>query len=148
MRRKLPRIRAAGVRFGTLASVSEARGRLVAAQAGAPLPFIPRRCFVIMDVPSRRIRGEHAHKKCHQFLVCVRGKVTVLVDDGRIRQEIVLDDAATGLYIPPMVWAAQYDYSDDAVLIVFASAGYDARDYIRDYDRFRARILKRPRAKR
>jgi dTDP-4-dehydrorhamnose 3,5-epimerase-like enzyme len=121
-----------GVRLGRLANVREARGRLVAA----------RRCFVIMDVPSRRIRGEHAHKKLKQFLVCVRGRVTVLVDDGRTRQEIFLNDADIGLYVPPMVWAAQYDYSSDAVLVVFASAGYDARDYIRNYDDFLRRVCR------
>jgi hypothetical protein len=35
-----------------------------------------------------------------------------------------------------MVWAAQYRYSPDAVLLVFASDYYDADDYIRDYDTF------------
>lgn len=134
------RLRVRGVRFGALASVREARGRLVAAEAGAPLPFAPRRCFVIMDVPSKDIRGEHAHKKLKQFLVCVRGRVKVLVDDGRARQTVVLDDAGTGLYVPPMVWAAQFDYSRDAVLVVFASASYDARDYIRDYEEFLQRV--------
>lgn len=139
-RRAQPRVR--GVRFGRVMGVREARGRLVAVQAGAPLPFAPRRCFVIMDVPSRKIRGEHAHKKLKQFLVCVRGRVTVLVDDGRSRQKILLNDAKLGLYVPPMVWAAQYDYSRNAVLVVFASAGYDARDYIRDYGEFLRRIAR------
>jgi hypothetical protein len=55
-------MRVRGVCLGRLAGVREARGRLVAAQAGAPLPFVPRRCFVIMDVPNRKIRGEHAHR--------------------------------------------------------------------------------------
>ena len=90
-------------------------------------------------------RGEHAHKKLKQFLVCVRGRVTVLVDGGRSRQKIVLKDAGLGLYVPPMVWAAQYDYSPDAVLVVFASAGYDARDYVRDYGEF---LRRKARAKR
>lgn len=145
MPEKLAKLRVRGVSIRRLAEVREARGRLVAAQFGAPLPFAPRRCFVIMDVPSRKIRGEHAHKKLEQFLVCVRGRVTVLVDDGKLRDEVLLDDPALGLYVPPMVWAAQYNYSGDAVLAVFASARYDARDYIRDYGDFleRARRLKR-----
>ncbi|MBC7802806.1 MAG: WxcM-like domain-containing protein [Candidatus Parcubacteria bacterium] len=133
-----PRVR--GVRIGNLASVSEARGRLVAVQVGMPLPFVPQRCFVIMDVPGKGIRGEHAHIKLKQFLVCLKGRVTVLVDDGRLREEIVLRDPAQGLYVPPLVWAAQYNYSADAVLIVFASAKYDPRDYIRDYREFRRRV--------
>jgi hypothetical protein len=35
-----------------------------------------------------------------------------------------------------MKWGIQYKYSDDAVLVVFASHLYDAEDYIRDYGSF------------
>ena len=35
-----------------------------------------------------------------------------------------------------MTWGTQYDYSDDAVLLVFASHAYDNDDYIRSYDEF------------
>ena len=143
--KKKVKLRVRGARIGRLADVREARGRLVAAQIGAPLPFAPRRCFIIMDVPRGDIRGEHAHIRLKQFLLCVRGRVTVMVDDGRQRDEVVLDDPGEGLYVPPMVWAAQYDYSADAVLVVFASANYDPRDYIRDYEDFRRRVARKTR---
>ena len=48
----------------------------------------------------------------------------------------MLDRPNLGLYVPPMVWAVQYKYSPDALLLVFASAPYDPADYIRDYDEF------------
>jgi hypothetical protein len=32
-----------------------------------------------------------------------------------------------------MVWATQYKFSRDAVLLVLASEYYDASEYIRDY---------------
>jgi hypothetical protein len=35
-----------------------------------------------------------------------------------------------------LVWAVEYKYSADAVLLVFASHAYDAADYVRDYDEF------------
>lgn len=38
--------------------------------------------------------------------------------------------------MPPLTWGAQYDYSDDAVLLVLASHVYEADDYIHDYDEF------------
>jgi len=37
-----------------------------------------------------------------------------------------------------MTWGIQYKYSEDAILLVFASDYYDASDYIRDYDEFLA----------
>lgn len=124
------------VRVCRLTEVHEARGRLVAAEYPATLPFVPQRCFVVTDVPSKQVRGEHAHRKLMQFLVCIRGSVTVRVDDGKTRQTFRLNDPSKGLYLPPMVWAAQFNYTADAVLMVFASAAYDARDYIQSYDEF------------
>jgi acetyltransferase-like isoleucine patch superfamily enzyme/dTDP-4-dehydrorhamnose 3,5-epimerase-like enzyme len=100
--------------------------------------FSPRRWFLVHDVPSREVRGEHAHRVCHQFLVCVAGTVNVVVDDGERRQEIELSDPSLGVYIPPMVWASQYRYEPDTALLVFASHEYDPDDYIRDYDTFLA----------
>jgi UDP-2-acetamido-3-amino-2,3-dideoxy-glucuronate N-acetyltransferase len=116
------------------------RGELSVAELGDGLPFVPKRYFVIADVPSGKVRGEHAHKRLQQFLVCLRGHVSVLVDDGRRRREVLLDSSDQGLYVPPMVWAAQYGYSRDAVLMVLASAPYLASDYLRDYDDFLARV--------
>ncbi len=92
--------------------------------------------FVVYDVPGKDVRGEHAHRRCRQFLICLRGSLSVVVDDGRSSEEIVLDQPSVGLYLPPMVWAVQYRYSTDAMLLVFASEHYDATDYIRDYDEF------------
>lgn len=60
----------------------------------------------------------------------------VVADDGVNREEIVLDSATVGIYLPPMTWSIQYRYSADAMLMVFASDYYDADDYIRDYDEF------------
>ena len=33
-----------------------------------------------------------------------------------------------------MIWAIQYKYSSDAVLLVLASDIYDAEDYLRNYE--------------
>ena len=91
---------------------------------------------MIFDVPTKETRGEHAHRTCQQFLVCLRGSVACVCDDGTHRQELLLDSPEIGLYLPPMVWGIQYKYSKDAVLLVLASHGYDASDYIRNYDVF------------
>jgi len=52
------------------------------------------------------------------------------------RTEVLLDSPDKGIYLPPMVWGVQYKYSDDAMLLVFASHHYDAADYIRNYSEF------------
>ncbi len=125
-----------GVRLYQLPFVKDLRGNLTYAEHEQSLPFIPQRYFLVFDVPSQEVRGEHAHRQCHQFLICVKGSCSIVLDDGRNRAEVLLDRPNLGLHIPPMVWAIQYKYSLDAVLLVLASHSYQAEDYIRDYDLF------------
>lgn len=127
----------AGVTLHRLVRVDDLRGTLSAGEFPTSLPFVPHRYFMVFDVPSKEVRGEHAHRRCHQFIVCARGSLTVVVDDGAASEEIVLDSPGLGLYLPPMVWAIQYKYSADALLLVLASDPYDPADYIRDYDEYR-----------
>ena len=116
--------------------VSDMRGNLSVAEYEKQIPFIPKRCFWVFDVPSREVRGEHAHKKLHQYLICLKGYVSVVLDDGANKAEVVLDKPNLGLHIPPRVWGIQYKYSSDAVLLVLASEAYATDDYLRDYAEF------------
>jgi len=125
-----------GVTIYRLPVFADLRGSLSVGEFPQQVPFVPRRYFIVYDVPGKDVRGEHAHRRCHQFLVCLRGSLSVVVDDGKSSEEIALDRPSIGLYLPPMVWAVQYRYSADALLLVFASEPYDAGDYIRDYDEF------------
>jgi UDP-2-acetamido-3-amino-2,3-dideoxy-glucuronate N-acetyltransferase len=119
-----------------LPNIGDPRGNLTAGEFGRSIPFEAKRYFVVYQVPLVKIRGEHAHRKCHQFLICVRGRMMVSADDGTERKEHLLDRPDRGLYLPPMIWGTQFDYSPDATLLVFASEYYDADDYIRDYRDF------------
>jgi len=125
-----------GVRLHVMREVRDARGDLCAAEVGRDVPFPVRRSFLVYNVPSAETRGEHAHHRCAQFLMAVRGSLRVAVDDGVAREEFSLHQPNLGLVLPPMVWAAQYRYSADAVLLVLASDPYDPADYIRDYAEF------------
>jgi hypothetical protein len=130
-----------GATLHHLRLVTDMRGDLSAGEFERDLPFKPRRYFLVFNVPNREVRGEHAHKTCHQFLVCIRGSCSVLVDDGRRRQEVTLDRPNLGVFLPAMVWGTQFHYSPDAVLLVFASEHYDSDDYIRSYAEFRSLVL-------
>lgn len=116
--------------------VKDLRGNLSVGEFAREIPFVPKRYFMVFDVPSREVRGEHAHKVCQQFLICARGSCSVLLDDGKQRREVRLDRIDLGVFLPPMVWGTQYRYSPDAVLLVFASHHYDADDYIRTYEEY------------
>jgi UDP-2-acetamido-3-amino-2,3-dideoxy-glucuronate N-acetyltransferase len=134
-----------GVTLHPLPLINDLRGNLSFGEIERHLPFAAKRYFIIFDVPNQKIRGEHAHKKLHQFLICLKGRCSVLVDDGQNRAQIELDSPTLGLHVPPLVWAAQFNYSTDAVLLVLASDKYDADDYLRDYDQFLATVSRVPR---
>ncbi len=123
--------------------VRDPRGDLVFGECPADIPFEVRRYFLVFGVPSEKTRGEHAHRRCKQYLICVRGSCAVVVDDGRSRCEVTLDSPDTGIYLPPMIWGIQYKYTADALLLVFTSEYYDADDYIRHYPDFLAEARRR-----
>lgn len=129
-----------GVTVHRFPRISDIRGSLTVGEFERTVPFAVKRYFMVFDVPSRETRGEHAHRECHQFLICVRGSCAVVADDGVNRQEFLLDRPELGIYLPPMVWGIQYKYSSDAVLMVFTSHFYDDADYIRDYSEFIATV--------
>lgn len=126
----------AGVTLHKFPIIKDSRGKLSVCEFAEHLPFNPKRYFLVFDVPSEKIRGEHAHISCHQFMVCVRGSCAVLADDGSNRVEVSLDSPSKGIYLPPMIWGVQYKYTSDALLLVFASDSYDEKDYIRSYSQF------------
>lgn len=128
-----------------LRHILDQRGNLIPVEFERELPFLPHRQFFVHNVGDNRIRGEHAHKVCHQFLFAVVGSLAVIVDDGTEAREIVLEDASFGLYLPPYTWGIQYNFKPYTVLSVYASHPYDAAEYIRDYDDFLAQVRARTR---
>lgn len=137
---------AAGARMISLRVAADLRGSLAAIELESDLPFVPARFFAVFDVPSKDVRGEHAHRNCEQVLVCLRGTVACIVDDGRDRVQVLLDRPDVGLYMPAMTWGTQYRYSEDALLGVFASLPYDSADYIRDYEEFLSQVRRTDKA--
>ena len=129
-----------GVTLHELICVKDPRGDLTVGEFERQVPFAARRYFIVFDVPSTDVRGQHAHRRCHQFLICARGKCRVGLHDGRKSAEIVLDRPDLGLYLPPMIWTTHSGHSADALLLVFASDYYDPADYIRDYGQFLAEL--------
>lgn len=126
----------AGATIVRLPEHEDMRGKLSALETSDQLPFEVRRVFFVYDVPSQDVRGEHAHRECHQLLFCLAGSVRVVADDGTNRSEVLLDRPSLGLHLEPMTWGIQYRYSSDARLMVLASRAYDSNDYIRSYDEF------------
>jgi UDP-2-acetamido-3-amino-2,3-dideoxy-glucuronate N-acetyltransferase len=131
-----PREDASVVGLRTLKVIRDQRGNLAVGESADEIPFVPKRFFTIFEVPAGATRGEHAHRQCHEFLVCVSGSCDVTVDDGVQRRRVSLSSPETGLHLPPMTWRTMDSFSSGAVLLVLCSEPYDERDYIRHYQEF------------
>ena len=117
---------------------SDSRGSLVWGQAGLNIPFEIRRFFVVYGAPPGQSRGSHAHLLCHQLLIASSGEILVDIDDGSTEQRVALNEPGHGLYLPPLVWGTQHFTADSSTLTVLASHPFDEKDYVTDYEKFKA----------
>ena len=112
------------------------RGSLIAIEQGHNAPFEIKRVYYIFDTKEGVERGFHAHINLKQICIAVKGSCTFVLDDGRKREEIKLDNPNQGLFIEGLIWREMKNFTPDCVLVVLASEHYDESDYIRDYDKF------------
>ena len=93
------------------------------------LPFVPKRTFLVINVPKGVRRGDHAHFSTKQFLICLKGEICVELFDGDITLSYDLKEG-DGIYVPEMMWDSQVFKTGEDLLLVFASTEYNKSDYI------------------
>lgn len=120
----------------TFPSIGDSRGSLIALEAFENIPFDIKRVYYVFDTLVDVSRGFHAHRNLKQVLICVKGSCRILLDDGNSKDNIILDNPQSGLFIEGLVWREMHDFSEDCVLLVLASDYYDESDYVRDYVNF------------
>lgn len=112
------------------------RGSLVAVHGEKDIPFVIRRIFYIYNADLSVRRGIHAHKTSQEFLICLKGQCSVVLDNGRHKQTYLLNDPIKGLFIDHSVWLEMNQFSTDCLLLVLSSTSYDPDDCIDDYQDF------------
>ena len=116
--------------------MEDERGSLVTLEGTKSVPFNIKRVYYIFGTKEGISRGFHAHLNLKQVAVCVKGSCQFVLDNGKQRQEVILDSPTKGLLIEDLTWREMFNLSPDCVLLVLASEYYDELDYIRNYDEF------------
>ena len=116
--------------------INNEAGNITVVQNGENIPFDIKRIFYLYDIPGGKDRGAHAHIECHQFLIAGSGSFDVLLDDGKSKKLVTLNQPYRGLHIPPGIWASEINFSSGSICLVLASHKYDEKDYIREYGEF------------
>ena len=112
-------------------------GEVVVAEGPDNVPFDIARMFTLR-APEGATRGEHAHLRCSQLMLCVHGEIDITCDDGSERKTFALRHGHAGLLVPPSIWNTVTFRSAQAVLVVLCDRRYEADDYFRTYPEFLA----------
>lgn len=115
---------------------SSSYGQLSFFETMRDIPFEIKRIYYITNVQDGTVRGFHAHKHLKQFLFCPFGEITIIIDNGRAKKEILLDNPHTGLLIEKPLWRELVWNKSSSVLCVAASDYYTENDYIRNYEEY------------
>jgi hypothetical protein len=112
-------------------------GFLTIGEAQKNIPFEIKRFYFINDLFNKKaVRGKHAHHKLEQYIFCVNGRFTLELDDGKNKQNILMDNPRYGVRLGRMLWHTMKKFSKDCVIAVVANMHFDEKDYIRDYEEF------------
>jgi dTDP-4-dehydrorhamnose 3,5-epimerase-like enzyme len=117
------------------------RGSLISLESFKNIPFEIKRSYYIFKTSPNVSRGMHAHKNLKQVLIALSGKCEIIIDDGKIKNKILLNSPSQGLYIEGLVWREMQNFSSDCVLLVLADDYFNEEDYIRNYNEFKDLLI-------
>lgn len=100
------------------------------------IPFDIKRVYYLYDVPMGAERGGHAHHELEQYLVAASGSFTVVLDDGKHKKSVFLNNPSKALYLKKGIWREIENFSSGSICLVLASEVYLESDYIREYGDF------------
>ena len=125
------------VKIIQLPKILDPRGNLSYFENSNQLPFDIKRTYWIYDVPGGEMRGSHAFKESHEFIIALSGSFDVVLNDGENEMKYSLNRSYYGIYVPNLLWRSIENFSTNSLALIVSSIAYDAHDYIRDFDTFK-----------
>jgi dTDP-4-dehydrorhamnose 3,5-epimerase-like enzyme len=126
-----------GVKIIDLPKILDPRGNLSFFENSNQIPFDIKRTYWIYDVPGGEIRGGHAFKESHEFIVALSGSFDVVLHDGEKEVKYNLNRSYIGLLVPNLIWRRLENFSTNSLALIVSSIGYNEKDYIRNFDEFK-----------
>lgn len=125
------------VKLINLPKILDPRGNLSFFENRNQIPFDIKRTYWIYDVPGGEIRGSHAFKESHEFIIALSGSFDVVLNDGENELKYSLNRSYYGLYVPNLLWRSIENFSTNSCALIVSSIEYDVEDYIRNFDEFK-----------
>lgn len=124
-------------RLINLPKIVDRRGNLSFAEGQNHIPFEIKRTYWIYDVPGGAVRGGHAYRQNHEFVIALSGSFDVVLHDGVNEHRFNLNRSYYGVYIPNMMWRRMENFSTNSLALVMSSTDYTPDDYIYDFEKFK-----------
>lgn len=125
------------VKIIDLPKILDPRGNLSFLESNIHFSFEIKRTYWIYDVPGGEIRGSHAFKKSHEFIIALSGSFDVILNDSKNEVKYSLNRSYYGLYVPNMLWRRLENFSTNALALIVSSISYDQNDYIRNFNEYK-----------
>jgi len=94
------------------------------------MPFKPCRSFVITGTSAGSTRGGHGHRTAQQMLICLHGRIEILMREGSQEATVVLEPNSFGLVFGPGIWCQQKYLLAGSILLTFTNEPFDPSSYI------------------
>jgi hypothetical protein len=125
------------IRLIVLPKLLDVRGNLSFFENCNQIPFEIARTYWIYDVPGGEVRGGHAFKESHEFIIALSGSFDIVINDGDKEFKYSLNRSYQGLYLPNLIWRSMENFSTNSCALIVSSIPYNTSDYIRDFEEFK-----------
>ena len=115
---------------------TKASGKLLPITFNNKFPIKVKRMFFIYGRKKYK-RGDHAHKKCSQVFVPIKGKIKINMKYRKTEKNILLSaNRSRSLFVPPKIWSSVEFLNSNSLVLVLTDYEYDFKDYIETYKEF------------
>ena len=111
-------------------------GKLLPITFNNKFPIKVKRMFFIYGKKKYK-RGDHAHKKCSQVFIPIKGKIKINMKYRKTEKSVLLsDNRSRSLFVPPKIWSSVEFLNSNSIVLVLTDYEYDFKDYIETYKEF------------
>ena len=115
---------------------TKASGKLLPITFNNKFPIKVKRMFFIYGRKKYK-RGNHAHKKCSQLFIPIKGKIKITMKYRKTEKSVLLNaNRSRSLFVPPKIWSSVEFLYNNSLVLVLTDYEYDFKDYIETYKEF------------
>ena len=114
---------------------ANSNGSLIPVYLNKFTDFTIKRFFVVYG-KKNAVRGKHAHKKCTQIFIPLKGKVELKLIKKNTKK-IILNPKFLKVYrVPPLTWCEIKFLDKNCIIIVLCDLKFSEKEYIRKFKNF------------